>query len=122
MAYITKEQVKEKRAKLKKLLPSSEGWKLSVRRDSGSCICVNILESPIELRIDTSRDYEVLTVNTIKDRPHSALLKEFFDIINEGNYDNSDSMTDYFDVGFYTTIRLGEWDKPYKVVPQFQTS
>lgn len=30
-----------------------------------------------------------------------------------GNHDNSDSMTDYFDVGFYISIRVGRWDKPY---------
>jgi len=29
-------------------------------------------------------------------------------------YDNSDAMTDYFDTAYYTNIRIGKWDKPYK--------
>jgi len=35
--------------------------------------------------------------------------------MNEGNHDNSDIMTDYFDVGWYISVRLGKWDKPYVV-------
>jgi hypothetical protein len=43
--------------------------------------------------------------------------KEFLDkafaIMHEGNHDNSDIMTDYWDVGWYTDINIGKWDKPY---------
>jgi len=28
-------------------------------------------------------------------------------------YDNSDSMTDYFDTAYYLYINIGRWDKPY---------
>ena len=28
--------------------------------------------------------------------------------------DNSDIMTDYFDISYYMEIRVGEWDKPYR--------
>ena len=28
-------------------------------------------------------------------------------------YDNTDSMTDYFDVRHYIDISIGKWDKPY---------
>jgi hypothetical protein len=31
------------------------------------------------------------------------------------NFDNSDSMTDYFHVGWYTNINIGKWDRPYQV-------
>lgn len=31
------------------------------------------------------------------------------------NHDNSDIMTDYFDVGWYVDINVGAWNKPYKV-------
>ena len=35
--------------------------------------------------------------------------------MNVGNHDNSDSQTDYFDVGWYTDIVIGRWpDKPYE--------
>ena len=32
------------------------------------------------------------------------------------NYDNSDISTDYFDVGYYAHLAIGEWDKPMTVV------
>jgi hypothetical protein len=32
------------------------------------------------------------------------------------NHDNSDIMTDYFDIGWYTYINVGQWDKPYKYI------
>lgn len=32
------------------------------------------------------------------------------------NYNNSDIMTDYFDVGWYNYIKIGKWDKPYELV------
>lgn len=35
--------------------------------------------------------------------------------LNIDNYDNSDSQTDYFDVGHYTSINLGSWNKPFIV-------
>jgi hypothetical protein len=31
------------------------------------------------------------------------------------NHDNSDIMTDYFDVGWYVNIYVGKWNKPYNV-------
>ena len=30
-----------------------------------------------------------------------------------GNHDNSDTQTDYFDVGWYVYINVGKWDSPY---------
>jgi hypothetical protein len=33
--------------------------------------------------------------------------------LNCDNYDNSDSMTDYFDVGHYVDLNIGKWDKPF---------
>lgn len=32
------------------------------------------------------------------------------------NWDNSDSMTDYFDVNFYFHPEIGQWNKPFEVV------
>ena len=34
-------------------------------------------------------------------------------ILNTGNWDKSDIMTDYFNVGWYIAINVGRWDKPY---------
>jgi len=32
-----------------------------------------------------------------------------------GNHNNTDLMSDYFDVGWYISINVGKWDKPYEV-------
>ena len=44
-----------------------------------------------------------------------AFFKEVFPLLNTGNHDNSDIMTDYFDVGWYVDVNIGKWDKPYVV-------
>jgi len=41
-------------------------------------------------------------------------LSKAFEILDEGNHDNSDIQTDYFDVGWYVSVNIGTWDKPYK--------
>lgn len=43
-------------------------------------------------------------------------LIELYNAMNNGNHDRSDIMTDYFDVGWYTDVRIGEWNKPYEMV------
>lgn len=41
------------------------------------------------------------------------LIKRIIEIVEYYNYDNSDAMTDYFDVNFYDHFQLGQWDKPF---------
>lgn len=41
------------------------------------------------------------------------VLTELKQAMMVGNHDNSDAMTDYFDVGWYIDIKLGKWNKPY---------
>ena len=36
-------------------------------------------------------------------------------ILNTNNHDRSDIMSDYFDVGHYVDVNIGQWDKPYLV-------
>ena len=43
-------------------------------------------------------------------------LKEIMFAMNDGNHDRSDAMTDYFNVGWYVDINIGNWNKPYQVV------
>lgn len=48
----------------------------------------------------------------------ASFLKEVREAINLGNHDRSDSQTDYFDVGWYSSIRIGRWDTPYKLTQE----
>jgi hypothetical protein len=40
-------------------------------------------------------------------------LKKIMQVLDDGNHDNSDPMTDYFDVGWYVYVKIGKWEKPY---------
>jgi len=42
-------------------------------------------------------------------------LSEVIPLMNNGNHDNSDIQTDYFDVGWYVDVNIGKWNKPYTV-------
>lgn len=42
-----------------------------------------------------------------------AFLDEVIAAMKVGNWDRSDIQTDYFDVGWYVDVRVGEWNKPY---------
>lgn len=47
------------------------------------------------------------------DKVIKKFLDEVFRAMNAGNHDNSDSQTDYFDVGWYVAVNIGKWDKSY---------
>jgi len=40
-------------------------------------------------------------------------MRAIIKALNLDNYDRSDSMTDYFDVGHYVNINIGRWNKPF---------
>ena len=46
-----------------------------------------------------------------------SFLTEIMVAMNDGNYDNSDVQSDYHDIGWYTDINLGKWNKPYIFTP-----
>ena len=41
------------------------------------------------------------------------VLKQADEIGNARNWDNSDSMTDYFDVNYYFDLHIGKWNQPF---------
>ena len=42
------------------------------------------------------------------------MLKRMVEIIDQYNYDNSDSQTDYYDVNFALNLGLGKWNKAFE--------
>lgn len=49
-----------------------------------------------------------------KNNPEAAkILKAAIACLNDGNHDNSDMMTDYFDVGWYVDVNIGSYKKPF---------
>lgn len=48
-----------------------------------------------------------------------ATFAKIVTALNTGNHDNSDLMTDYFDVGHYIDLRIGAYDKPFRhILPE----
>jgi hypothetical protein len=120
MAYISTEEVAIIRNELKQMFPRKQNWVFSIRREHYSSLHITIRQSPIELRADTSKEYEQVNYYFIQERENkvaSELLQIIYDISNKQNYDRSDIQSDYFDVGFYFSMSIGSWDKPFIIKP-----
>lgn len=117
MAYISSQKVAEIRANLKKEFPEI---KFSVVRRHYSAVDVAILKTPYDFRPDSLKNREHLSINSYwfqeHGYKHTDILNRIIKIINEGNHDNSDIMTDYFDVGWYSEFSLGKWNKPCEFI------
>jgi len=119
MAYINATEVKAIRNTLKTAFPD---FKFSVRGRDHTSVDVAILSGPMDF--DDSVHYQInhFYINEQQTPQWAALLHEVLHIIKcagKKYYDNSDSMTDYFDVAFYFNITVGTWNKKYqRVVPK----
>ena len=122
MPYITKDQVKAKRAALKAALPA---YKLSVTTEHYSGIKVAIMAGPT----DFGTEYTQLNpyINYREERYNSSTgewesnpaIQDVLDIVmpilNEGMGEGFED-SDYGHVpDYYTWVHIGKWDKPYQV-------
>lgn len=100
MAYIKTEEVKNIRTQLKKEFPN---LKFSVTRLHMSKVKIIVLSGDI--------DFLAKTEESVK------AYKRIEQIAKSQNYyDNSDAMIDYFDIAYYTEVRIGDWNKDYLFV------
>ena len=120
MAYISTEEMKEKRQAIKKAFPAKDGWKFSITRQHYSTIRVSIMQYPDNYDFGT----EHLSVNHyyINDsdkygEAEKEVLRKINDILHIGHFDESDAMTDYFHCAWYISIEIGKWDKNPVSVP-----
>lgn len=98
-------------------LPVSEnkfGWSAGERRD-----CWNIEKMTEE----NSYYMQLHSISGKENHPYLneigyAVLKDVYDFMQSYNYDDSDSMIDYFSVHFYSSIYIGKWDKGFKIIPK----
>ena len=124
MPYISKEQKDAKAVELR-ALAKEYGIKATVARKHGTELVLNISGGKIDFighfnNIDTRYSTTYIQVNHYRiDEDFTGIAKEFlikaFNIMNAGNYNNSDYYTDYFDIGFFISINIGQWNKPYKL-------
>ena len=122
MAYMSQELKKQKAPAIKKVL-AKYGMKGTIGVQNKSTLVVNLWSGKLNIMGETEGcvDRKYISINPyyLKDNHQGDtyfFLKELIAVMNDGNYDNSDVQTDYFDVGFYIDVNVGSWDKPYTVV------
>lgn len=135
MAYMNQEKKAKLAPEIKAVLKKF-GMKGTIGVRNHSTLVVNIKEG----KLDMIANYN----ETMQNKPHSLptywqpatteltanfywyhehfsgeckqFLKELFTAMNGDNHNRSDITTDYFDVGWYVDVHIGQWNKPYLVV------
>ncbi len=112
MAYMSKENCLRIRSVIRERFPNC---KISVVNKDYSTVSISILEAPVYFG---EKLYQQVNVHWIEENfrdlvEAKKMLLDIYEIANGGNHDNSDSQSDYFDVGFYVDINIGKWDKPF---------
>lgn len=130
MAYMSQEKKEIIRAELKKVIPSTWKWSLAVHHHS--TIILTISAAPVDLfkiankHKDWDGGYVQLNHYVLDKYFEGKLLETFKRIrvaLDTGNWDKSDVMTDYFDVGHYVYIHIGNYKKPFQCTERnFQTA
>lgn len=135
MAYMSQER-KNKLAPAIKAALKAFGLKGTISVDNHSTLVVKVSEG----KIDFIKNYNDTVWNKYSATGHGLRTVENYldvnpywyhdhftgDALNaikaiitammEGNHDNSDIQTDYFDVGWYINLHIGMWNKDYRVV------
>lgn len=114
MAYFNQTKKKAIEPAIKALC-KEYGIKATLGVRHHSTVVLTLMSGPI----DFCNGYTQVNVYHI-DNNYTGKVKEFLskalEILNTGNYNNSDAQHDYFDVGHYVEINIGKWDKPYQFV------
>jgi len=108
---MNQEKKKKLAPKIKEIL-KKYNMKGTLSVDNYSTLNLNLKSGSIDFGTDQINEYWYK--DHFEDNPEAlAFLSEVIPAMNVGNHDNSDIMTDYFDVGWYISVNLGKWDKPY---------
>ena len=120
MAYMSQEKKKQIEPQVKAILKKN-GLKGSLSVKNHSTLVLTIRSG----KIDFLSSYKYLHEGDTYIQVNEYCIDESYTgaacralsslkrAMNQGNYNNSDLMTDYHDVGFYISIRIGSYDKPY---------
>jgi hypothetical protein len=123
MAFINQEKKAELAKEIAKVMPT--GWKYSLAVKHHSTLVLTIRQADVDLigenicapRHSQGRPTHInLNEHNLQGEYSGKLLKIFESIRTAmmiGNHDRSDIQSDYFDVGWYTTIAIGKWDSPF---------
>ena len=140
MAYMNQER-KQQRAPIIKAILKKYNVKGTLAVRNHSTLVLNIKSGSIDFienyiktdadkhygnkmdqnQIDYLRKNKAVDVNPYWFQEHYSgkakqFLTEVFAAMNKGNHNNSDIQTDYFNVGWYVSVNIGKWNKPYAKV------
>jgi hypothetical protein len=131
MAYFS-QAMKQERAGAVKAILKKYGVKGSLAVRNHSTFVLNVKSGPInflgnykEVQSNNPRYYDndlkYIDVNVFWYKEHFSgvareFLSEVIEAMNQGNFDKSDIQTDYFCVGWYLDVNIGQWNKPYELV------
>ncbi|CAB4133552.1 hypothetical protein UFOVP257_274 [uncultured Caudovirales phage] len=123
MAYMNQER-KSKIAPVVKAICKKYGVKASLSVRNHMTLCLNIKSGNIDFVGDYHDSEDAMKFGYIQVNPYwygdhfngksKEFLKEVLVAMNEGNHDNSNSMIDYFDVGWYVDVNVGKWNESYQ--------
>lgn len=119
MAYVPKELKVKVNALLKDIIPKSWKWSLAVQHHSK--LVLTIAKAPVDLVAINNNHRDLNTYwykDNLKAQPAELLnlLTSIVNAMNVDNFDDSDAMSDYFNVGYYITVQFGKWDKPFQLI------
>lgn len=132
MAYMSQERKQALAPQLKAVL-KKHGMKGSIGVRHHSTLVVRIKEGKLPLienfvvgLTDKERSDYVLKTRCIDVNPYhfkdhftgkcKQFLTELHAAMSAGNHDRSDILTDYFDIGWYVEMHIGDYDRPYEMV------
>lgn len=126
MAYVSKE-TKQSLAPAIKAILKKYGMKGTISVEHHSTLRVTISSGKLDIFGNHTKPHDENYISYVNchwlkenftDPTIVNFLSELHAAMNVGNYNNSDIMRDYFDVGFYTTISIGRWNKPYILIKE----
>jgi hypothetical protein len=122
MAYVSQELKAKIAPKVKAILKKYK-VKGSLAVNHHSTLVLNIKEGALDMYKDFAKSEDAekfgIQVNPYWYKEHfsgktKAFLSEVIPAMNDGNWDKSDIQSDYFNVGWYVSVNIGKWNKPYQ--------
>lgn len=114
MAYMNQEKKKRLAPAIKEVL-KKYNMKGTLSVQDYSQLTVTLKSGSIDFGTDQINEYHYKT--HFADNPAAlAFLSELIPAMNAENFDKSDPMTDYFHVGYYISVNIGSYDKPYELI------
>jgi len=114
MAYMSQENKKQLAPAIRAVL-KKYNMKGTISVDNYSTLVVKLSKGKIDFE-ESYQDINTYWIESHFDGVKRDFLLELKNAMMQGNYNNNDIMTDYFDVGWYITIKIGNYDKNYEIL------